>query len=80
MRDARSAAESSARASYGRLLAILAARSRDIAASEDALAEAFLSVLRTWPDNGVPVYPDAWPMRAAHNHVKNVAQSAAFRS
>ncbi len=74
MRDARNAAEAAARASYGRLLAILAARSRDIAASEDALAEAFLNALRTWPDVGVPDNPEAWLMTAARNHLKNAAR------
>jgi RNA polymerase sigma-70 factor (ECF subfamily) len=71
MQDARAAAEAAARASYGRLLAILAARTRDIAASEDALSEAFLAALRTWPEAGVPAKPDAWLMAAAQNSLKN---------
>lgn len=37
--DARCAVEQAARDSYGRLVAFLAARSRDVAAAEDALAE-----------------------------------------
>lgn len=80
MVDARSAAraaEAAARASYGRLLAILAARSRDIAACEDALAEAFLAALRTWPGSGVPDNPDAWLMTSARNHLKNGARHQA---
>jgi RNA polymerase sigma-70 factor (ECF subfamily) len=71
MEDARAVAESAARASYGRLLAILFARTRDIAASEDALSEAFLAALRTWPGSGVPSSPDAWLMVAAQNSLKN---------
>lgn len=71
------AAESAARASYGRLLAILAARTRDIAASEDALSEAFLAALRTWPASGVPDNPDAWLMTAARNQLKNGARHQA---
>jgi len=71
MQDARAAAEAAARASYGRLLAILAARTRDIAASEDALSDAFLAALRTWPESGVPASPDAWLMAAAQNNLKN---------
>jgi RNA polymerase sigma-70 factor (ECF subfamily) len=77
MQDARraaKAAEVAARSSYGRLLAILAARSRDIAASEDALSEAFAAALRTWPGSGVPDQPDAWLLTAARNHLKNVAR------
>lgn len=77
MPDARRAAETAARASYGRLLAILAARSRDIAASEDALSEAFLAALRTWPQSGVPGNPDAWLVTAARNHLKNLARHQA---
>ena len=74
MRDARRAAETAARASYGRLLAVMAARSRDIAASEDALSEAFLAALRTWPGSGVPANPDAWLLTAARNSLKNMAR------
>ncbi len=74
MQDARHAAETAARTSYGRLLALLAARSRDIAASEDALSEAFVAALRTWPENGVPANPDAWLMTAARNSLHNAAR------
>ncbi len=73
-RPSAKAAETAARASYGRLLAILAARSRDIAASEDALADAFVAALRTWPDSGVPHNPDAWLITAARNSIKNAAR------
>ena len=41
MNDAVRAAENVARTSYGRLLAILASRSSDIATAEDALSDAF---------------------------------------
>ncbi|MGG5821366.1 RNA polymerase sigma factor [Falsiroseomonas sp. HW251] len=68
---ARRAAEAAARASYGRLLALLAARTRDIAAAEDALAEAFAAALVAWPRNGVPANPDAWLMTVARNRLLN---------
>ena len=58
------AAELAARTSYGRLLAILAARSRDIAAAEDALSQAFVAALEQWPRDGVPTCPDAWLLTA----------------
>lgn len=74
MRDARRAAETAARASYGRLLSVMAARSRDIAASEDALSEAFLAALRAWPDSGVPDNPDAWLLTTARNSLRNMAR------
>jgi RNA polymerase sigma-70 factor (ECF subfamily) len=74
MEDARRAAEAAARASYGRLLSILAARTRDIAAAEDALSEAFIAALRAWPRSGVPENPDAWLITAARNNLKNAAR------
>ncbi|SEQ05600.1 RNA polymerase sigma-70 factor, ECF subfamily [Devosia sp. YR412] len=63
--DARQAAEQVARDSYGRLLAFLAARTRDVAGAEDALAEAFASALKSWPETGVPANPDAWLLTVA---------------
>lgn len=64
---AASAAEQAARRSYGRLLAILAARTRDIAAAEDALADAFARALERWPVDGIPQQPEAWLLSAARN-------------
>ena len=55
--DVRAAAERAARTSYGRLLAVLAASTRDVALAEDALADAFEKALRTWPDSGIPDNP-----------------------
>lgn len=62
---ARQAAERAARDSYGRLVAFLAARTRDLAGAEDALAEAFASALASWPEDGVPDNPDAWLLTVA---------------
>src|SRR5262245_24290700 len=45
---ARSTADAVARRSYGKLVAFLAARTRDVAAAEDALADAFTSALADW--------------------------------
>jgi len=64
---AHDSAERAARASYGRLLAILSARTHDIAASEDALADAFARALERWPADGVPVQPDAWLLSVARH-------------
>src|ERR1700740_400670 len=58
--QARSTADAVARRSYGRLVAFLASRTRDVAAAEDALSEAFVAALRQWPESGVPENPDAW--------------------
>jgi RNA polymerase sigma-70 factor (ECF subfamily) len=56
-----------ARASYGRLLAILASRSGDIMAAEDTLGEAFLQALVHWPVSGIPPNPEAWLITVARN-------------
>ena len=59
------AADQAARQSYGRLIAYLSARSRNIAAAEDALAEAFRAALEHWPVSGIPAAPEAWLLTAA---------------
>lgn len=71
------AAELAARQSYGKLLAILAARSRDIALAEDALADAFRKALETWPVSGVPSSPDAWLLTVARNRLTDVQRRSA---
>src|SRR5688572_28855684 len=58
-------AERVARESYGRLLAFLAARTRDVAGAEDALAEAFATALSSWPKDGIPRNPEAWLLTVA---------------
>ena len=62
---ARSTAESAARRSYGKLVAFLAARTRDVAAAEDALSEAFAAALADWPKNGCPANPEGWLLTVA---------------
>jgi RNA polymerase sigma-70 factor (ECF subfamily) len=72
-------AETAARASYGRLLAILAARCRDITAAEDALSEAFVTALRVWPERGVPDAPDAWLLTTARRVLGHASRGQAVR-
>lgn len=74
------AAELAARTSYGRLVALLAFRWRDVAAAEDALGEAFASALRHWPASGVPASPDAWLMTAAHRELLQRARHDRMRA
>ena len=62
---ARSTADAVARRSYGKLVAFLSARTRDVAAAEDALSEAFASALTDWPRNGCPSNPEAWLLLVA---------------
>jgi predicted RNA polymerase sigma factor len=63
--DARRTADAVARRSYGKLVAFLAARARDVAAAEDALAEAFASALSDWPSSGCPANPEGWLLTVA---------------
>src|SRR3569833_1929569 len=83
MREAASetqrAAERVARESFGRLVAFLAARTRDVAGAEDALADAFAAALRLWPVDGVPDNPDAWLMTAARRRRTDALRRRATR-
>lgn len=58
-------AETVARRSYGKLVAFLAARTRDVAAAEDALGDAFAAAMAEWPRTGPPDSPEAWLMTVA---------------
>src|ERR1700722_6225699 len=63
--DARAVAARVARESYGKLVAYLAASSRDVPGAEDALADAFASALAVWPNQGAPSNPEGWLPEAA---------------
>lgn len=77
---ARLRAAQAARTSYGRLLALLAAADGDVAAAEDALADAFERALNRWPLDGVPDKPDAWLLTVARNRQRDRWKSAAART
>jgi RNA polymerase sigma-70 factor, ECF subfamily len=62
-------AEAAARSSYGKLVAFLAARTRDVAGAEDALSEAFAAALQEWPERGVPAAPEAWLLTVARRRM-----------
>jgi RNA polymerase sigma-70 factor (ECF subfamily) len=74
VKRAHQAAERVARESYGRLLAFLAVRTRDLTGAEDALADAFAAALSTWPEQGVPDNPDAWLLTAARRRQTDAAR------
>ncbi len=74
MSDALEAVEQVARTSRARLLGYLAAGTRDLTTAEDALAEAFVAALRTWPENGVPERPEAWLLTAARRTLIDAAR------
>ena len=56
-----------ARDSYGRLVAYLSSRTRDVAGAEDALSEALIAALTVWPRDGVPRNPEAWLLTTARH-------------
>src|SRR6267142_1023602 len=67
--QARNTADAVARRSYGKLVAFLAARTRDVAAAEDALSEAFAAALADWPLKGCPDNPEGWLLTVARRKV-----------
>ena len=69
---ARKTADEVARRSYGKLVAFLAARTRDVAAAEDALSDAFAAALAKWPVDGCPQNPEAWLLTAARRRMIDV--------
>ena len=73
------AVEAAARQSYGRLVALLAARTHDLAGAEDALADALLAALNTWARDGIPGNPQAWLFTAARNRLLDHARHLEVR-
>jgi RNA polymerase sigma-70 factor (ECF subfamily) len=67
--DARATADAVARRSYGKLVAVLAARTRDVAGADDALSDAFATALADWPQSGCPVNPEAWLLTVARRRL-----------
>jgi predicted RNA polymerase sigma factor len=59
------AIERVARESYGRLVAYLSANTHDVGSAEDALSDALIAALGSWPRDGVPQNPEAWLLTAA---------------
>ena len=74
--QARATAGAVARRSYGKLVAFLAARTRDVAGAEDALSEAFASALTDWPRNGCPQNPEAWLLTVARRKTIDMLRAA----
>jgi predicted RNA polymerase sigma factor len=72
--EARSMADAVARRSYGKLVAFLAASTRNVAAAEDALADAFAAALAEWPRRGCPVNPEAWLVTVARRKIIDEAR------
>ena len=79
MEDARETVEAVARSSYGRLLAYLCSETRDVAGAEDALSDALLAALASWPGHGVPRQPEAWLLTAARHRLVDQARRTRVR-
>jgi len=71
---ARDTAEAVARRGYGKLVAYLAARTRDVAGAEDALADSFAAALTDWPQNGIPHNPEGWLITVARRRMIDAAR------
>src|SRR5262245_426748 len=80
MADARHTVEAVARSSYGRLLAYLSSQMRDVDDAEDALGEALLAALESWPTDGIPKEPGAWLLTVARHRLVDRARRARVRS
>jgi RNA polymerase sigma-70 factor (ECF subfamily) len=78
--EVRAVAARTARTSYGRLVAVLAAPHGDLQLAEDALSGAFEQALRSWPANGVPSNPEGWLITVARNRQRDLWKSVAHRS
>src|SRR5271163_3510563 len=71
---AHAAAARAARESYGKLVAFLAAKNRDVPGAEDALADAFAAALTAWPAQGVPSNPEGWLVTTARRRLIDAAR------
>ena len=72
--DARAAAARVARESYGKLVAYLAAGSRDVPGAEDALADAFAPRSPSGPCRACPLNPEGWLATAARRRLIDAAR------
>src|ERR1700691_853809 len=68
------AIERVARESYGRLVAYLCSHTHDVGSAEDALSNALVAALETWPRDGVPQNPEAWLLTAARRSFIDLAR------
>jgi len=73
------AIEAVARRATGRLVALLARRSGDLALAEDALSDALVAALQSWPEAGVPDDPEAWLFAVARRKLVGVWRKADVR-
>jgi len=63
-----------ARETYGRLVAYLSAHTRDVASAQDALSDALVAALTSWPHHGLPRNPEAWLIATARHAIVDRAR------
>ncbi|WP_328470031.1 sigma-70 family RNA polymerase sigma factor [Actinoplanes sp. NBC_00393] len=71
--------EAAFRSGYGRAVAILIGHFGDIELAEDAVQDAFLVALRTWPERGIPPSPAGWIVTTARNRAVDHLRREAAR-
>lgn len=79
MPPAEGVVERTFRAESGRALATLARALGDLGAAEDAVQEAFVEALRTWPTRGIPDNPGAWVTTTARNRALDRVRRESLR-
>lgn len=77
LRSADAVLERLHRAEWGRLLALLVARTRRLELSEDALSEAFARAAARWSTDGVPPNPAGWLYQTAYRRLVGWLRSEA---
>ena len=68
------------RVEYARVLAAVAASTRDLELAEESVQEAFAAALRTWPVRGVPERPGAWLTTVARRRAIDVVRREGRRA
>jgi RNA polymerase sigma-70 factor (ECF subfamily) len=68
------------RAEYGRAVAVLVRHFGDIDLAEEAVQEAFVAALRSWPERGVPPGPAGWIITTARNRATDVVRRESTRA
>lgn len=76
MHHPQSAVSDALRTSYGKLIAIIAAKTGDVEGAEDALSDAVESALAQWPHDGIPENPTAWLLTVARRRYIDEARRA----